>query len=138
VPVRLPNDVSVYVALFPETADADMGRFCSVFGLPPDVVDATLGDVGVKEVVDIATGVSPFRGSIASSLHAITSHFSFRSRTTLPSVSTGVSRSATSRGAHKPRTSCSPGWMETLSPNTDEMRMPLFLHPRWYSNCQVV
>ena len=63
------NDVSVYVALLPETADADMSRFGSVFGLPPDVVAATLGDVGVKEVVDIATGVSPIRGAIATLLH---------------------------------------------------------------------
>jgi hypothetical protein len=30
----------------------------AVFGLPPDVVGATLGDIGIKEVVDIATGVS--------------------------------------------------------------------------------
>jgi len=27
------------------------------FGLPPDVVAATLGDVGIQEVVDIATGI---------------------------------------------------------------------------------
>jgi len=27
------------------------------FGLPPDVVPATLGDVGIKEVVDLATGI---------------------------------------------------------------------------------
>jgi len=27
------------------------------FGLPPDVVAATLGDVGIKEVVDIASGI---------------------------------------------------------------------------------
>ena len=30
----------------------------SVFGLPPDVVAATLGDVGVQEVVELASGVS--------------------------------------------------------------------------------
>ena len=63
---RSPSDVSVQIVLFLEAADADMGRLVSVFGLPPDVVAATLGDVGVKEVVDIASGVSPIRGAIAS------------------------------------------------------------------------
>ena len=28
-----------------------------VFGLPPDVVQATLGDVGLKDVTDLAVGV---------------------------------------------------------------------------------
>jgi hypothetical protein len=31
---------------------------CQVFGLPSDVVGATLGDVGVQEVVGLTTGVS--------------------------------------------------------------------------------
>jgi hypothetical protein len=128
VSVRSPNDVSVQIVLFLEAADANMGRLVSVFGLPPDVVAATLGDIGVKEVVDIASGVSPIPDAIVSSLHVVTAHL-FRSRTTLPSVSTGASRSATSRGVHRPRTSCNPGWMETLSPSTEEMREPPFPHP---------
>ena len=33
--------------------------FYQVFGLSPDIVAATLGDVGVQEVVGLATGVSP-------------------------------------------------------------------------------
>ena len=59
MPVRSLNDVSI----------PDQFRFCfgddvnpfffKVFGLPTDVVGATLGDVGVQEVVELATGVSP-------------------------------------------------------------------------------
>ena len=43
-----------------------MGRSVSVFGLPPDVVAATLGDIGVEEVISLATGVSPIRGAVSS------------------------------------------------------------------------
>ena len=44
-----------------ELRRADARDFCSfrsVFGLSPDVVAATLGDVGVQEVVGLSTGVS--------------------------------------------------------------------------------
>ena len=33
--------------------------FSEVFGLPSDVVAATLGDVGIQEVVGLTTGLSP-------------------------------------------------------------------------------
>lgn len=40
--------------------------FLTVFGLPPDVVAATLGDVGVQEVVGLSTGVSPIPDMLLS------------------------------------------------------------------------
>ena len=57
--VRSPSDVSIQIALFPKTTDADIGLLVLVFGLPPDVVAATLGDIGIEDVVSLATGVSP-------------------------------------------------------------------------------
>jgi hypothetical protein len=48
-----------------------MGRLVSVFGLPPDVVAATLGDIGVEEVVSLTTGVSPVYSTDASCNNAI-------------------------------------------------------------------
>ena len=97
---RLLNDVSIQISVFLKMADVDIGPLFLVFGLPPDVVAATLGDVGIKEVVDLAMGVS--RSTLVSSLHVITLHFSFRSLTTWPSVLIGASRSATSRGVNRP------------------------------------
>jgi len=114
VSVKSPSDVSTQISL---SSGADMDLLLSVFGLPPDVVAATLGDVGIEEVVDLASNVSPTRSILASFLHILTSYFSLRSRTTWPSVSTGASKSATSRGANRPRTSYSPGSKETPSPN---------------------
>ena len=99
MPVRSPSDVSIRILFF-EVVDTDMGPFPLVFGLPPDVVAATLGDVGIQEVVDIASGVSP-RSFITFPLYSIPSFFS-RSRTIWPSVLTDASRSATSRGAISP------------------------------------
>jgi hypothetical protein len=88
-------------------------RSLLVFGLPPDVVAATLGDVGIEEVVDLAKGVSPLAAILAS---FFTYNVAFpRSRTTWPLVSTGVSSSAASRGANRPRPSNNPGSRETLS-----------------------
>ena len=98
--------------------------FLLVFGLPPDVVAATLGDVGIEEVVSLSTGVSPVCGTLASLFHVITSYLSFRSRTTWLSVSTGVSRSATSRGVIRPRPSNSPVSRETLSPSSERDTHP--------------
>ena len=56
--VRSLSDVSIQILLFYRVAGADMGLFLLVFGLPPDVVQATLGDIGIQEVVDLASGVS--------------------------------------------------------------------------------
>jgi len=101
VPVRSPSDVSIRILFFPEVDGADLSPFPLVFGLPSDVVAATLGDFGIQEVVDIASGVSPTRAFLASPLYSILSYFS-RSRTAWPSVLTGASRNATSRGAISP------------------------------------
>lgn len=65
MPARLPSDVSIQILLSPEVIGADVGPFLLVFGLPPDVVAATLGDVGIEEVVSLATGVSPIRSMSA-------------------------------------------------------------------------
>ena len=108
------------ILLFLKVTGADVGPFSLVFGLPPDVVAATLGDVGVQEVVSLATGVSPTHSMLPSLSHGIPFRFP-RSRTTWPSASTGVSRSVTSRGANKPRPSSNPGSMETLSRNKDKI-----------------
>lgn len=59
--------MSIWILLFFEVI-ADIGPFLLVFGLPPDVVAATLGDIGIEEVVDIAVGVSPNRSFLASLL----------------------------------------------------------------------
>jgi len=115
---RLPNDVSIQISVFLKMAGVDIGPLLLVFGLPPDVVAATLGDVGVKDVVGLATGVS--RSTLAFSFQMITLDSSFRSLITWPSVLTGVSRSATSRGVNRPRPSSNPGSRETLSPTTDD------------------
>ena len=72
-----------------------MDPVTSVFGLPSDVVAATLGDVGVEEVVDITTGVSATRGIFTSLIHAITFYFPSSSRTAWRSVLTGAWQNAT-------------------------------------------
>ena len=118
---KLPNDVSIQIPVFLKTADADIAPLPPVFGLPPDVVAATLGDVGVEEVVSLATGVSPTRSILASSLHVITLRFSFRSRITWLLVLTGASRSAISRGVTRPRSSNNPGSMEMLFPSKRDL-----------------
>ena len=56
-------------------AGVDIRPLPLVFGLPPDVVAATLGDVGLKEVVDIASGVSPTCSILGRLLYVITSYF---------------------------------------------------------------
>ena len=120
--VRSPSDVSVLIVLFLEMVGTDMGPFQLVFGLPPDVVAATLGDVGIEEVVSLATGVSPTHSILASLPDTITSYFS-RSRTALQSVSTVASRNATSRGAIRPRPSSNPESLETLSPKAKDQTL---------------
>ena len=131
---RLPNDVSTQILVFLKMAGVDIGSLHLVFGLPPDVVAATLGDVGIQEVVTLATGVS--RSILVSSLRVITFYFSSRSLTTWPLVLTGVSRSATSRGVNKPRPSNNPGSMETLSrDNIEEDRKILLPVPRRHFFC---
>jgi len=109
--------VSIQFSVFLKMAGVDINPLLLVFGLPPDVVAATLGDVGIKEVVGLATGVS--RSILISSFHPITLYFFFSSLITWPSVLTGVSRSATSREVNRPRPSSNPGLTETLSPATD-------------------
>ena len=86
-----------YPGLVSRTIGVDINLFLLVFGLNLEVVDATLGDIGLKEVNDIAKGVSPTCNIFTSSL-VMTSDLS-RSRTALPLVSTRVSRGAASRGA---------------------------------------
>ena len=94
-------------------------RFCSVFGLPPDVVDATLGDIGIEEVERIATGVSHIRNPLL--LLVITSYFPLRSQTVLHSELKVVSRSVISREVNRARTNSSPGMAGMPSPiNSDE------------------
>lgn len=84
MPIRSPNDVSTWIGLVLGVLLAMMlTRFSKVFGLPTDVVWAILGDIGVQEVAELATGVSPTPASYSSSwLPVITSYFSLRSLTT--------------------------------------------------------
>jgi len=121
--VKSLNDVSIQILSFLRVAGADVGPFPLVFGLPPDVVAATLGDVGVKEVVELATGVSPTCSILPSLSRIITSRFA-RSRTTWPSVLIGVSRSAISRGANRAQPNNNHESMEMLSHNTKVIRTP--------------
>ena len=86
-----------YPGFLSRVIGADINLFLLVFGLNLEVVDATLGDIGLQEVEAIAKGVSP-TCNIFTPSPVITSNLS-SSRTALLPVSTRVSPSATSRGA---------------------------------------
>ena len=86
--------MSTQILVFLKMAGVDIGPLHLVFGLPPDVDAATLGDIGIEDVVKVATGVSATFNASVPLFHVVTLCFLFRFRTTWPSVSTGVSRSA--------------------------------------------
>lgn len=53
VPAKLLSDVSLYSTAGLLSTDVSS----AVFGLPPNVTQATLGDIGLQEVNDLSTGV---------------------------------------------------------------------------------